>query len=148
MKFIHITCYGSIPRILKDYISLDERLLTSSLSLRDFIDEVFPKDLFEKKNLEDGKLAKTAIMTLLNEDVDEINDICLEKFPGRLYEIKANDEIEYTSKNKSSLRIPEKMLQNQAPKRWPSHCLKLKKGIPLMLLKNLNVRDGLANGIN
>ena len=137
---------GLVPRVMKDYISLDERLLASSMSLTEFINEVFPEELFKNKFLKQGKLVRTAIMTLLNEDVDEINDICLEKFPGRVFEMKGSDEIEYASKNQSSLRIPEKRLQNQAPKRWASHCLKLKKGMPLMLLKNLNVRNGLANG--
>ena len=40
----------------------------------------------------------------------------------------------------------KKMLRHEEPKRWPSSCLKLKRGIPLMLLKNTSVRDGFANG--
>ena len=89
-----------------------------------------------------------AILTPKNIDVDTISDIIMEKIPGEFVSYPSADSINlpedstieqpqlYSLEFLRSLRIPE----------LPPGELKLKLGVPIILLKNLNPSEGLCNG--
>ncbi|KAL7608874.1 uncharacterized protein LOC111881521 [Lactuca sativa] len=66
-----------------------------------------------------------AILAPKNEVVQEINDCLLKKFPG--------DEVEYLSSDNILSGLP-------------NHKLVLKIGVPVMLLRNIDQKNGLCNG--
>ncbi|XP_052626906.1 uncharacterized protein LOC111886193 [Lactuca sativa] len=90
-----------------------------------------------------------AILALKNEVVQEINDRLLKKFPG--------DEIEYLSSYSiceseylhdqfdSNLYSPD-VLNGLKVSGLPNHKLVLKIGVPVMLLRNIDQKNGLCNG--
>ena len=72
-----------------------------------------------------------------------INDKCLEKIPGEEVvlaginrTVNADDATRYNSEHIGTLESAG----------IPSSVLKLKVGAPIMLLRNLNVANGLVNG--
>ena len=89
-----------------------------------------------------------AILTPKNIDVDTISDIIMEKIPGEFVSYPSADSINlpedstieqpqlYSLEFLRSLRIPE----------LPPGELKLKVGVPIILLRNLNPSEGLCNG--
>ncbi|KAK8956524.1 hypothetical protein KSP39_PZI001308 [Platanthera zijinensis] len=83
-----------------------------------------------------------ALLAPLNDDVTLLNDKCLNLLLG--------DEITYYSfdsvDDDSSNLYPQEFLNSISPGTLPPHKLSLKKGSPIMLLRNLNPRIGLCNG--
>ncbi|XP_076888176.1 uncharacterized protein LOC143538510 [Bidens hawaiensis] len=89
------------------------------------------------------------ILAPTNEIVDEINDSLLKFFSG--------DEVEYLSSNTicsleyindtvdTCLYSPE-LLNGLRISELPNHKLVLKVGVPVMLFRNLNQKEGLCNG--
>ncbi|XP_023734360.2 uncharacterized protein LOC111882234 [Lactuca sativa] len=90
-----------------------------------------------------------AIVAPKNEVVQEINDRLLLKFPG--------DEVEYLSSDSicqsefvhdqfdANLYSPD-VLNGLKVSGLPNHKLVLKIGVPVMLLKNIDQKNGLCNG--
>ncbi|KAK8935753.1 hypothetical protein KSP39_PZI013236 [Platanthera zijinensis] len=83
-----------------------------------------------------------ALLATLNDDVTLLNDKCLNLLLG--------DEITYYSfdsvDDDSSNLYPQEFLNSISPGTLPAHKLSLKKGSPIMLLRNLNPHIGLCNG--
>ena len=73
----------------------------------------------------------------------EINDLCIEKY-------KPNVEVmECVSKNYSynpEVEYSEEKMADENPGCLPPHVLKFKPGCYMMLLRNWNLDEGLANG--
>ncbi|KAL7139387.1 hypothetical protein ABFS83_09G047100 [Erythranthe nasuta] len=83
-----------------------------------------------------------AILTPKNDCVDELNDLLMERFPGKMKE--------YVSFNATTDPLQqgeyEDYLNTVSAGGLPPHILKLKKNSPIMLLRNLNPIHGLCNG--
>ena len=79
-------------------------------------------------------LLKGTVYTPLNTDIREINNICLADFPGeeRVY-FSADSILEDDHKDS----LPVEFLNSLTPSGIPDHTLKLKRGAPVMLLRNL-----------
>ena len=109
--------------------------------LQELVDVTFP-------NLHQGYedphfLAARSILTTLNKDVDEINRMCGEIFPGDGQQCYSADKIE-----EEDMDIPTEYLNSITPSGFPPHVLHLKPHMCSMLLRNLQAgpRDGLRNG--
>jgi ATP-dependent DNA helicase PIF1 len=108
--------------------------------------EVFPDFIVNYKNPE--YLATHAIVCSNNQDVDAINDYIVNLIP--------DEDVQYLSCNtisKSSEYIPDfdvlyptEFLNSTSVNGFPNHKLMLKKGVIVMLLRNLNQTMGLCNG--
>ena len=72
-----------------------------------------------------------------------LNETLQEKLPGTTDKLSSADTLE---NNDDLLRFNQEYLNTLNPTGFPTHTLKLKKGMPLMLLRNLNPREGLCNG--
>jgi ATP-dependent exoDNAse (exonuclease V) alpha subunit len=82
------------------------------------------------------------LLAAKNTDVNNINAEILSSFPG--------EKVTYTSADsvtdKENEYLPTEFLHSLDPSGFPLHKLELKKGAPLMLLRNLNPTLGLYNG--
>ena len=93
-------------------------------SMKKFCRLIFPD--IESKIQTPGWLEGRSILAPTNKEVDAINDIMKDRIPGDVLKLSSADTLQ--------------------PNGFPQHMLSLKPGIPLMLLRNLNPRQGLCNG--
>ncbi|KAK8933194.1 hypothetical protein KSP39_PZI015626 [Platanthera zijinensis] len=87
-------------------------------------------------------LETRVLLTPLNEDVNRLNDKCLTLFPGEEVTYYSFDSVNDDRYN----LYPQEFLNSLSPANLPPHKLTLKKGVPVMLLRNLNPTTGLCNG--
>lgn len=93
-------------------------------------------------------LSERAILTPTNELTDSINDHIVSLLPGSEREYLSSDSIaKSVGPNETyDLLYPVEFLNSINGNNFPQHRLVLKKGVPIMLLRNLNQSDGLCNG--
>ena len=72
-----------------------------------------------------------------------MNEILIEKLPGSSEVLRSADQIERTD---GHISFNVEYLNTLTPSGFPPHSLILRPGMPLMLLRNLNPREGLCNG--
>ncbi|XP_076935913.1 uncharacterized protein LOC143602807 [Bidens hawaiensis] len=112
----------------------------------DLIEFVYPSILqnYKKK----GFFQERAILAPKNEVVQEINDMLLERFPGEQKEYLSSDSIcnlDYINEDfDPSLYSPDVLNGLKFPG-CPNHQLILKLGVPVMLLRNIDQKNGLCN---
>ncbi|KAL0385786.1 UNVERIFIED_CONTAM: ATP-dependent DNA helicase PIF1 [Sesamum radiatum] len=130
-----------------DWIEIPEEFLieNSDNSLMQLINETYPK-LSNKYN-DCTYLKERAILTPKNSDVDEINSMMLSMLPGEIHQFCSADILcpGETSDHEQNMNSPE-LLNSIKVSGIPNHCLELKKGAPIMLMRNLNQSLGLCNG--
>jgi ATP-dependent DNA helicase PIF1 len=123
--------------------SADEGYITipdSCICETDLVEEIFG-DIIKNKNY--SELANRAILATLNTNVDDYNHRVLEAFPGEYLEPYFSfDETNPDTKFPVSLDI----LNAHNSSSLPDHALRLKKDCILMLMRNLNLKQGLSNG--
>jgi hypothetical protein len=83
-----------------------------------------------------------AIITPLNKYVQQVNEQCLKLLPGKVHFSEPINQMT----NATEKAVPEEILNSINVPNFPEHRLALKIGIPVMLLRNLCLKDGLANG--
>ena len=111
-------------------------------SMKELFDKVFP-DLMN--NIKDSAwLEGRAILTLTNKSVDAINDMVVESIPGPSYKFHSADNVDNP---RDSHGHSIEYTNSLNPNGIPHHCIKLKKGVPVMLLRNIKPSQGLCNGI-
>ena len=113
------------------------------------------QDIFEATSRENilsastkASITERAILTPRNETVDEINAYMLEKKQGISKEYLSSDSIgkaDTIPTNHESLYTVE-YLNSLEFSGLPKHILSLKVGVPIMLLRNINQKEGLCNG--
>ncbi|XP_022021403.1 uncharacterized protein LOC110921393 [Helianthus annuus] len=89
-----------------------------------------------------------AILAPKNEVVNEINDRLLALFPGEEREYLSSDRLcatENVSSIQERLYTPD-VLNGLKVSGLPNHRLVLKVGVPVMLLRNIDQKNGLCNG--
>lgn len=101
-----------------------------------------------------------AILTPRNETVDEINDFILSKVKGEMKEYLSADTIDQSDRvvegdtkdqkrqdvEGVNLLYTTEYLNALKVSGIPNHRLCLKKGVPIILMRNLNQKEGLCNG--
>ncbi|XP_035840386.1 uncharacterized protein LOC118487551 [Helianthus annuus] len=110
------------------------------------IDFVYPSIL---ENCNDRNYFSTrAILAPKNEVVHEINDRLLALFPGEEKEYLSSDSLcptEDGNADQQKIYSPD-VLNGLKVSGLPNHRLVLKVGVPVMLLRNIDQRNGLCNG--
>jgi ATP-dependent DNA helicase PIF1 len=89
-------------------------------------------------------LVERAILTPKNVDVNNVNTLIMEQFPGEAVEYYSADIIE--EQTNSEHQYPMEFLNSLTIGGLLPHKLSLKIGSPIILLRNLNPSDGLCNG--
>lgn len=92
--------------------------------------------------LPDSYFLDRTILSAKNADVDNINTSILESLPGEKKIFTSADSLAEGDYD----YIPIEFLHTLTPSGFPLHKLEVKKGVPLMLLRNLNPSQGLYNG--
>ncbi|XP_024996762.1 ATP-dependent DNA helicase PIF1-like [Cynara cardunculus var. scolymus] len=93
-------------------------------------------------------LKERAILTPKNEMVHDLNNIIMDMLPGEGVNYLSSDNVCKASvqTNEEDLLCPSEFLHSLKFNGVPNHDIKLKKGAPVMLLRNLNQSEGLCNG--
>ena len=110
-------------------------------SKAEFCDKVFP-DLALNINDQDFVEGR-AILTSTNKEALMVNEYLTSKLPGNADVLRSADQV---TDSDDELRFTTEYLNAQTPNGFPPHALFLKPGMPLMLLRNLNPKEGLCNG--
>ena len=124
----------------ENLIKLPNNIISNTTNINEFFNEIY-------QNLEDNLsnckyFYEKIILTTLNKDVNDINAIGINKFPGEMQTFKSvdsplqGDECIYTTEYLNSI----------TPNGLPPHELHLKIGIPIILLRNINSNIGACNG--
>ncbi|XP_022011537.1 uncharacterized protein LOC110911246 [Helianthus annuus] len=126
----------------------DDLLIMDSVDpISSLIDFVYPSLLQNYQN--SGFYQERAILAPTNEVVDEINSQLLLMFPGDSKEYLSSDSICETENLQDgfdqSLYSPD-VLNGLKISGVPNHKLVLKVGVPIMLLRNIDQKNGLCNG--
>ncbi|AES90176.1 PIF1-like helicase [Medicago truncatula] len=109
-------------------------------SIQTLIDHIFPQ--LNLHGWDASYMVERAIITLTNDDVQKLNDIIINQFSGEEHNLLSFDEVEGDTHN----LYQREFLNSIAQGSIPPHILKVKKGAPLMLLRNIDPRYGLCNG--
>ncbi|CAJ0586072.1 unnamed protein product, partial [Mesorhabditis spiculigera] len=92
-----------------------------------------------------GELADAAILCPKNQQALETNNQVLELLPGELHLARSIDEA-ITSDPRDAYHFTTELMNSMTPTGLPPHELFLKVGAIVMLLRNLDVQNGLCNG--
>ncbi|KAG8366715.1 hypothetical protein BUALT_Bualt17G0108200 [Buddleja alternifolia] len=130
-----------------DWVELPENLLIENgdNSLLQLINTTYPE--LSNRYRDPTYLKGKAILAPKNSDVDDINSIMLSMLPGEVRQFCSADTLcpgEMTD-HEQNMNPPE-LLNSIKISGIPNHCLELKEGSPIMLLRNLNQSLGLCNG--
>jgi hypothetical protein len=91
-------------------------------------------------------LQERAILCPRNDTVDQINEYILKKLQGEEVTYLSSDSVCSASINGLDSMYPMEFLNTLKFPGIPDHELKLKVGLPVMLLRNINQAAGLCNG--
>ena len=123
-----------------DLIKLPDDMMIESNTIKGLVDFVFPQieSNFENPNW----LSERAILCPTNNEADEINTWMGSRFHGeeRIYkscDLTDDFNQEFQSEFLNTLNLPG----------MPPHKLALKIGMPVMLLRNLDQKNGHCNGV-
>jgi len=137
--------HGTVPVHLQrgsDVIQLEQDFISSSDTLSDFIEEIYP-DLSIRYN-EPDYLTKGAILSPKNVIVDTLNETIQQKFPGCLHPPYLSADT--LGDEDDPLRFPGELLNSLTPSGLPPHKLSLKIGVPILLMRNIDATVGAFNG--
>ena len=115
--------------------------MSEGKAMLDFCGKIFPN--IEENIVDRSWLEGRAILTSTNKEVSMINDLISDMIPGTNEVFRSADELESTE---DLLRFNTEYLNSLNPNGFPPHVLNLKSGMPLLLLRNINPKEGLCNG--
>ncbi|XP_026399936.1 ATP-dependent DNA helicase PIF1-like [Papaver somniferum] len=115
--------------------------------IKELISEIYP-GLQDNKSPSTKYLTERTILSPRNEEVSRINDEILSIYTGRAQTYiaadKMNENIEKRAVGNSG--CPSEVLNNQNCSGLPPFRLNLKVGCPVMMLRNIDPKNGLCNG--
>uniref|UniRef100_A0A0R0HRU7 ATP-dependent DNA helicase n=1 Tax=Glycine max TaxID=3847 RepID=A0A0R0HRU7_SOYBN len=88
-----------------------------------------------------------AILASINETIQQVNDYILTLIPGEQMEYPSSDSVDKSETIESChfRSLITEFLNSLITSGLPNHCLTLKIGTPIMLLRNLDQTQGLCN---
>jgi hypothetical protein len=87
-------------------------------------------------------LNERCILAPLNRDVKKLNDEILERLPGTMSVLRSID----TPDPDGVGSLPEECLNKISLGGFPDHEIKVKIGMPLVVLRNMDIKRGVCNG--
>ncbi|XP_062089097.1 uncharacterized protein LOC133795659 [Humulus lupulus] len=114
--------------------------------MKSIVEAIYPS-LLHKYN-DPAYLKERAILTPKNEMVHELNETIMNIIQGEGRTYFSSDNICKASVNTNDedLLYPPEFLHSLKFNGIPNHDIRLKEGVPVMLLRNLNQTEGLCNG--
>ena len=130
-------------------IVIPDYLRSKSKSVDEFCNEIFPnlRQRYESiktiPSLWKDWLLSRAIICPTNAEAAEINQKLITQLPGQSWKYYSYDKVlNQTQQHK----FPTEWLNRQEKSSMPSHFLELKEGAPIMLIRNLDPKNGHVNG--
>ncbi|KAL3071933.1 hypothetical protein niasHS_017226 [Heterodera schachtii] len=119
-----------------------------SPTLEDAIQFCFPEALFSDPLENADAIANNAVLCPTNNDVQYINELALTRMSGDAKDFPSIDEPLEPNDEFHNFRTDFNIeaVHNEMPSGMPPHKLFLKVGTPIMLIRNLDVTQGLCNG--
>lgn len=116
-------------------------------SRAELIDSVYP-NLLAPGNITDEYLHERTILAGRNDDVLTLNNLILAKFPGesKTYNSADKVQLERGVDNEITASLSVEFLNSLNCASIPVSKLELKKGCPIMVLRNLSPSQGVCNG--
>ena len=114
---------------------------SEGVAMVQFCKEIYPN--IESNIGIQGWMDGRCILAPTNKEVEMLNIVVSKMIPGREAVLKSSDELE---NSQDLLRFNVEYLNSLMPNGFPPHCIKLKPNMPLMLLRNLDQKQGLCNG--
>ena len=130
-----------------NWIKIQEEFLiwNDEDGLHNLITSIYPD--FDTRYEDWSYLHEREILAPTNDDVDEINTIMLSMLPGDVKSYLNCDSLSNANDyGPFSNMEPPELLCSLKISGFPNHCLDLKVGAPIILLRNLNQSIGLCNG--
>ena len=130
------------PQFGHNVIKLPSKIVSKSTNLLDFTEEVF--DDFENNYKNREYIQNRCIMTPKNDEVDEINNIMLDKIPEP--EPKPYTSFDCVPDDPDFKYYDPEYLHGLNVSGMPKHSLRIKKYAPIMIMRNIDQRGGVCNG--
>ena len=111
-------------------------------NLSDLIQTIYP-NIQNADDFPDSYFLERAILSPRNVEVDEINSLVYSHFPGEGCVYSSADSVQA---NEEGIHYPVEYLNSINISGFPLSQLEVKRGVPLMLLRNLDPGLGLCNG--
>jgi hypothetical protein len=109
-------------------------------------DLLYPQALLNDATTTHCALIGRAILAFRNDTVNDFNNVLLERMPGQEHQFEAVNHVAVTEDAAAAEPFAAEYLQSLNLASIPPSCLKLKIGVPVMLIRNLSPREGLCNG--
>lgn len=127
----------------KYQVRIPQQVLTNSI-----VEDIFGGEHLEHLDTEDAVIRNSVILCPKNTSVHALNAKLLEKIPGDsklYYSADRVANVEVGPADAADL-FPAEFLYSITPSGMPRHVLELKVGAIIILLRNLDAKEGLCNG--
>ena len=140
------------PEMGEGMIKIPECLRSKAKNLDEFLEEIFPGIKYVvneglSKSFNDDAwitwITSRAIICPINDNCQEINEKMIKKIDGQLFHYKSIDKVHEETE---AHNYPTEFLNSLRLSSYPPHVLELKRGIPFMMLRNLDTKNGHVNG--
>src|SRR6266540_6940410 len=128
---------------IENTITLPSDIIIPEGNLIDLIDFIYLNLIQNFGNV--NYMVGRAILASKNVDVKKISDIVIDQLPGDVCIYTSADLVDLTE-GQSQIYLPE-FLRSLKITGLPPGKLNLKVGMPIILLRNLNLSESLCNGI-
>ena len=109
-------------------------------------DYLYPQTLLNESVTVHDALVGRAILAFHNETDNNFNNVLLERLPGLEHRFEAVNNVNVDEGAAAAEPFAVEYLQSINLASIRPSCLKLKIGAPLILLRNLSLREGMCNG--
>jgi len=109
-------------------------------------DQLYPQALLNDAVNSHRSLIGRAILAFCNETVNHFNNVLVDRMPGQEHRFEAVNYVEIPEDAAEAEPFAVEYLPSITLASIPPSCLKLKIGVPVILLRNLSPREGLCNG--
>lgn len=112
------------------------------LTDNDIVDEIFGKNI----SITDDNINEKIILAPRNSDVLDINNKILNRLEGPLHHSYSIDYMKNDEGGDTKDYFSTEFMNSLTPNGLPPHDLQLKKGAIVILIRNMNIANGLCNG--
>ena len=137
------------PEVGEDMIKIPDQLKAKAKNTDEFLEEIFPgiNDVVQeglRKSFDDDAwmswITSRAIICPINDDCLEVNEKMIKKIDGQLFLSKSIDKVHDETE---AHNYPTEFLNSIRLSSYPPHILQLKRGVPFMMLRNLDAKNGM-----